>query len=140
MISLTTVHIQMQIQGNTKHRRLRCSGTNRLLISGFGSSTRGETQFLKLFCNHTMLTTYFNGRNLTLCPKGRNSTIVFHGPTSKSQLPGRTPTSQHDGRNSTSTVSHNGRQPNFLPTWFTVNLPTHSFSKSSNSQDHRFLG
>ena len=28
MISITTVHIQMQIQGNTKLRRLRCSGTN----------------------------------------------------------------------------------------------------------------
>ena len=41
-----TVQIQMQIQGNTKHRRtLYCSVTNRLLTSEFGSSTRREGQF-----------------------------------------------------------------------------------------------
>ena len=61
----------------------------RLLTSGL-SSTRGDRQFLKVFRNHTMLTTSFNGRNPTLCPNGRNSTIVFHDPTSRSQLPGRT--------------------------------------------------
>ena len=44
----------MQIKGNTKHRRLCCSGMNRLLISEFGSSTQGERQFLKVFPNHTM--------------------------------------------------------------------------------------
>ena len=89
----------MQIRGNTKHRRLRCSGTNGLLISDFG--TKRETQFLKVFRNHTILTTSFNGRNLTLCHNGRNWTIVFHGPTSKSKVPGRTPISQHHGRNTT---------------------------------------
>ena len=66
---------------------LFCSGTNVLLLtSEFSLSTRGEIQFLKVFRNHTMQTTSFNGRNPTLCPNGRNSTIVFHGPTSKSQL------------------------------------------------------
>ena len=35
----------------------RWLGTNRLLISDFGSLTRGERQFLKVFRNHTMLTT-----------------------------------------------------------------------------------
>ena len=69
-----------------------------LLTSDFGSSTRGERQFLKVFRNHTMLTTSFNGRNTTLYPNGRSSTIVFHSPTSKSQLPGRIPTSQHHWR------------------------------------------
>ena len=39
------------------HKRLRFSGTNCLLSSEFGSSTRGERQFLKVFRNHTMLTT-----------------------------------------------------------------------------------
>ena len=61
-----------------------------LLTSNSGSSTWGERQFIKVFRNHTMLTTSFNGQNPTLCPNGRNSTIVFHGPTSKSQLPGWT--------------------------------------------------
>ena len=46
---------------NAKHtiqiyRKLRCSGTNRLLISDFSSSTGGERQFLKVFPNPTMLT------------------------------------------------------------------------------------
>ena len=40
------------------HRRLRCSGTNRLLISDFGSSTRGERDTIrKSLSYHTMLTT-----------------------------------------------------------------------------------
>ena len=59
-----------------------------LLTSDFGSSTRGERQFLKVFHNHTTLTTSFNSWNLTLCPNGRNSTIILHGLT----------TSQHYGR------------------------------------------
>ena len=86
MISLTTLPIQMQIQGNTKHRRLCCSSTNRLLISDFKFfDTRRETQFLKVFRNHTMLitpTTFGTSRGLI----------------SNSQLHGRTPTSQHHGR------------------------------------------
>ena len=109
--------------------RFRCSDTNVLLTSNFSSSSRTERQFLKLFRNHTKRTTSFNGRNPTLCPNGRNSTIVFHGPTPISQHHCRTPTS------------------NCLPQWQTAQLtayivqsqlPTDSFSKSSNSQDHRF--
>ena len=39
--------------------RLFCSDTNVLsLTSDFGSLTQGERQFLKVFCNHTMLTTH----------------------------------------------------------------------------------
>ena len=68
-----------------------------------------------------MQTTSLNGQNPTLCPNSRNSAIIFHGPASKSQQPGRTPTSHHYGRNPTSTVCHCGRQPNCLPTSFTVN-------------------
>ena len=82
---------------------------------------RRETQFLKVFRNHTMLTTSFNGRNPTLCPNGRNTTIIFHGLTSKSPLYGRTPTSQNHGRTPTLTVCHWGRQPNCLSTWPKVN-------------------
>ena len=101
---------------------------------------------------------------IQLCSNDRNSTIVFQGPTSKSQQPGRTPTSQHHGRISTlwqripfsapiaeaqlsacivhsqlptSTVCLNGRKPNCLSTWPKVNSQL-TFSKSSNSQDHRF--
>ena len=38
------------------HKRLRCSGTNCLLIFDFSSSTREVRQFLKVFRNYTMLT------------------------------------------------------------------------------------
>ena len=37
-----------------------CSGTNGFLISSLWFfDTRRETQFLKVFCNHTMLTPYY---------------------------------------------------------------------------------
>ena len=52
MISITSA-----INTNTKHNRgIRCSGANGLLTSKFGSSTRGERQFLKVFRYHTLLT------------------------------------------------------------------------------------
>ena len=53
-----TVHIHLQMQNSTKHRRLCCSGMNGLLITWLWFfDTKRETQFLKVFCNHTMLTT-----------------------------------------------------------------------------------
>ena len=79
IISITTVHIQMQTH-NTKqiHRRLCCSDTNRLLTSWIRFfDTRRETQFLKVFCNHTMLT-----KPLTFG--------TSHGPISNPQLYGQT--------------------------------------------------
>ena len=89
-----TTHIQIQMQEQST------SNTQATLLFRYEPfinfwlrffDTRREIQFLKVFHNHTMLTTSFNGQNPTLCPNGRNSTIIFHGPTSKSQLPGRTP-------------------------------------------------
>ena len=94
-----------------------------------------------------MLTTSFNGRNLTLCPNGRNSTIVFHGPTSKIPIVWSDPN-----------FSTPWKDPKFncLSKWQKTQLSayivqsqpskclahsqlqTASFSKSSNSQDHRF--
>ena len=65
------------------------------------TSTRGEKQFLKVFRNHTMLTTPGSDANFT---------------TSLSD-----PTSHHHGGTPTSTVCLNGRQPNCLPTSSTVN-------------------
>ena len=151
MISIITV-----IHANTKlnnrqtqiHRRLRCSDTNRLLTSDFWLrffDTRKET-ILKSLSYHTMLTTSFNGRNPTLCPNGRNSTIVFHGPTSKSQLTGWTPTPQHHGQTQLLTIMIG---PQLQLSAIEADNPTvclhgpkstpnSSFSKPSNSQDHRF--
>ena len=104
MISITTVYIQMQILGNTKHRRTqihwRLSTHRLLLISDFGSSTRGKRQFLKDFRNHTMLTTPWSELNSPLqlsAIEAGNPTLSLHCPKS-----------------------------------------TQSFSKFSNSQDHRF--
>ena len=57
--------------------------------------TRRETQFLKVFRNHTMLTT----------------PLTFGISRSPISI------SQHHGRNSTSAVYLNGREPNCLPTW-----------------------
>ena len=90
-----------------------------------------------------MLTTSFNGRNPTLCPNGRNSTIVFHGPISKSQLPGRTLTSQNHDRTPTlwqRTLFFmlQWQRLNCLPAWSTVYSQLSPFSKSPNSQHHRF--
>ena len=49
---------QKQANTNTKYRRtLLLHVRTVLLISDFSSSTRGERQFLKVFRNHTMLTT-----------------------------------------------------------------------------------
>ena len=90
------------------HRRLFCSGTNGLLISDFGSSTRGEKQFLEVFRNHTMLTT----------PPTLGTS---HGPISISQHHGRTQVLTIMVGPPTSTVCLNGRQPNCLPTCPKVN-------------------
>ena len=54
-----------------------CSRTNVLLLtSEFGSSTRGERQFLKVFRNHTMLTTPQNVRHISWCFR---SQFIFAG-------------------------------------------------------------
>ena len=91
------------------HRQLCCTGTNVLLLtSDFGSSTRGETQFLKVFRNHTMLTTPQNVQHISW------SNLNFSTPWSD-------PTSHHHGRTPTSTVCLNGRELNCLPTWSKVN-------------------
>ena len=50
------MHIQMQVDSNTQATLLLPVRTF-LLTSDFGSSTRGDRQFLKVFRNHTMLTT-----------------------------------------------------------------------------------
>ena len=139
MISITTVHIHMQIQ----RRTLCCSSKNAFInfwLQLF--DTRGETQFLKVFRNHTILTTpptfgtsrgvldlnssslvgTRNGRKLNsmaensiLCPNGRSSIVCQHGPISISPLHGQTSTSQHQGR-----------------------TPTKSFSKFSKFSAHLF--
>ena len=119
------------------HRRLRGSGTHRLLTSEFCSSTRKERQFLRVFRNHTMLTTSLDVRHISCCfrsqlifagrdPKNltatatvENSTLWLrtpfsapmaeaqYGPISNPQLHGQTSTSQHPGR--TPTSQHHGR-------------------------------
>ena len=92
------------------HRQLRCSGMNRLLISDFGSSTRGERQFLRVFLNtsslvgpqtlNTMVGTQFLN-NIFQWPKSnpipqwQELNYRLTRSNLKSQLPGRTPTSQH---------------------------------------------
>ena len=98
MISITTVlqiHLQMQ-----KHRRtplFRYKWFINFWLQFF--DTRREIQFLKVFCNHTMLTIpniqhiswcfrsqlIFAGRdpkNLTAAAMSENSTVCLHGPMS----------------------------------------------------------
>ena len=123
------------------HRPLCCSGTNILLwTSDFGSSTRGERQFLKVFRNYTMLTTpstfsasrgvldlNSSSKKLNRCCNGRNSTLWQRTQFSACML--------------------QSQILNCLPQWQRTQLsahmvqsqlPTDSFSKSSISQDHRF--
>ena len=145
MITITTV-----IHANTKHnrqtqihRRLRCSGKNVLLLaSDFGSSIRGERQFLKVFWNHTMLTTLQHSAHLLVHSQFLNTLVGPNFSTSWSD-----PyfcTSWSDPNFSPSWLDSNF---NCLPQWQTTQLsaymaqnqlPTASFSKSSNSPDHRF--
>ena len=114
---------------------LFCSGTNRLLISDFRSLTRGERQFLKVFRNHTMLTTSFNGRNPTLCPNGRNE---YRLPRSNPKIPNAWSDSNFSTpwSDQTSTVCHWGRQPNCLPTWPKVNSQLTLFQNLERSQEY----
>ena len=82
-----------------KYRRLCCSSTNGLLISDFGSSTRGErhssylltqsqrTAHLVVFkisvCRDPkILPATATVENSTLCSNGRNSIVCPHGPIS----------------------------------------------------------
>ena len=76
---ITTAHIQMQIQGNTKHRRLRCSRTNVLLTSWIRFFDTRKEAILKSL-----------------------SLGTSRGPFSISQHHGWTPISQHHCLNSTS--------------------------------------
>ena len=82
------------------HRRLRCSGTNVLLLtSEFGSLICGDRHnswksFVSYYANNTT--------TLVIC---RGSISI----------------SQHHGRTPNSTVCYRGRQPNCLPTWPKVN-------------------
>ena len=101
------------------------SDTNRLLISDFLTSVlrheerdNSKKSFVILLCQQ-------------------------HLPMAEIQLyfstPWSDPTSpNHHCKTQTSTVCVDGRQPNCLPTWSTVNSELILFSKSSNSQDHRF--
>ena len=93
---------------------------NRLLFSDYGSSTRGERQFLKVFRNYTMLTTPSNVRHISWCFRsqfifaGRNLKKLTAAATAEnltvcliglmSTFNGRTSTSQHHGRNSTDVI------------------------------------
>ena len=55
-----------------------------LLTSGFGSSTRGERQFLKVFCNHTMLTTSQRSAHLVVQSQFLNTMVLAQFLTSLS--------------------------------------------------------
>ena len=99
------------------YKRLCCSDTNVLLISNFFSSTRGERQFLKIFRNHTMLTTLTNVRHISW--SNFNFSTSWSDPNFSISL--SDPTSHHHCRTPTSTVCHWGRQPNCLSTWPKVN-------------------
>ena len=141
-ISITTVYIHMQTTQYKYTGGLRCSGTNHLLTSEFGSLTRGERQFLKVFRNHTMLTTPQHSAHLVVWTQFLNTRVRTQLPSSRvhSQLP----TAWLD-----SNFTPSWSDPNFncLPLRQTIKLsvymvqsqlPTASFSKSSNSQDHCF--
>ena len=75
--------------------------------------TRWGKQFLKIFSN-------------ILCKQN-------------SQMPGRTPNFSTSWSDSNFNCLPKWQRTQLSPTWPKVNLPTDSFSKSSNSQDHRFL-
>ncbi len=86
-------------------------GTNGLLTSDFSSSTRRERKFLKVFRNHTMLTTpptFGTSRDIL----DLNSSSLVG--TRKTQL--------------------NYRELNFLPPWSNVNPQLHG--RTSTSQHH----
>ena len=154
MISITTV-----IHASTKHnrrtllyKRLYCSGMNRLLITDFGSSTRGETHKYKSLSYHTMLTTSFNGRNPMAgtqlsysmvqaqnpnCLVGPQLLTIMVGPQlQQSDIEADNPTTRLHGRE-LSSLYLNGRDSIvYLPG--PLSTPNCLFFKSSNSQDHRF--
>ena len=95
MISTTTVHIQMQIQNKGGLCRFRYERFINFLTSIHGDTWR-ETQFLKVYANHTMLTppqrvvhlVVFKisvGRdlqNLTTCLNDRRPKSHLNGPIS----------------------------------------------------------
>ena len=71
----------MKIGGYTSD--LRCSDTNGLLVSWLQFiDTRRETQFLKVFCNHTMLTpppTFGTSQFISADRDPKNSTLRLKG-------------------------------------------------------------
>ena len=83
---------------STKHRRLRCSGTNGLLITWLRFfDTRRETQFLKVFRNHTIVNNTPNVRHISWSFK---SQFISGGREPKN-----------------STVCLNGRNPDYSTPW-----------------------
>ena len=127
-------HVYIYKPHNTQ-ATARCSGTNGLLTSDFGSSTRGERHnslksFVSDYAENTpnvrhILWCLFSihhcwsepeklnrrrtsiAENSIICPNCRNSIVCLHGPISNPQLPGRTQTFQHHGR--TPASQHHGR-------------------------------
>ena len=112
-------------QRNQYTSGLKYTGTNGLLLtSEFASSTQGERQFLNVFRNCTLLTTPQNSAHLVVQSQFLNTMVGLNF--------------------SPSWPEHN---INCLPQWQITQLsaymaqsqlPTDSFSKSSNPQDHRF--
>ena len=134
MISITTLDIQMQIHNtysNTNAGKVGLKYTSdsvvqlrtHLLTSEFGSSTRGERQFLKVFRNHTMLTTLpkFGISRGSISISQLMVGLQLLNIMVWTQLQLSDSTSHHYGRTPTSTVCLNGRQPNCLATSSTVN-------------------
>ena len=153
MIPITTVHIQMQIQGNTKHRWLRCSGTNtfiNLWLHFF--NTRRET-ILKSLSYHTMLTTPQRLAHLVVQSQFLNTIVgpqllnimvgtswqrtPFSAPLAEAQLTACMVHSQLP----TATACLNGREPNWLfSKFFKFSGPTLPGMTSFTLQPHFLSG
>ena len=88
-----------------------------LLTSDFGSSTRGE-RHNSYYTNHPQRAAHLVMFQISV---GRDPKILTAAPTVEN-----------------STLCPNGRELNYLPPWSNLNVPTDTFSKSSNSPDHLF--
>ena len=117
VMSLIIIRIQIH-NTNTGGKRQTRSFQIRtvLLTSDFGSSTRGERQFLLCWSY------YADARRILWCLRSLSVEIR------KTQL--------HASTEENSTLCFNGRELNCLPLWSNLNLQLTLFQNLPNSQDH----
>ena len=80
---LYTLYIHMQTQANINAGRLCCSCTNGLLISDFGSSTRGE-RHNSYYADHPQCAVHHVIFKISVCRDPKNPNYIFQQSKSNS--------------------------------------------------------